>query len=123
MVEFCGDSPHAIRPRPQPLQGLSLRGDRPCKVRDRASCGACPQPWSQGSLIWSIPFGWHPFTADGTAPVMGTLPTKEFATDVTHTIVINSTGFVILMKLGHWVSRDIYNEIALDGVVVREGEQ
>ena len=54
---------------------------------------------------------------------MGILPTNEFATDVTSTIVINSAGFVILMKLGHWVSRDIYNEVALDGVVVMEGEQ
>ena len=30
---------------------------------------------------------------------------------------------VFVMKLGHWVSRDIYNEVVLDGVVVREGEQ
>ena len=92
-------------------------------AKDRASCGACPPPWSQGSLIWNIPFGWHPFTADGDVPAMGILPTNEFATDVTSTIVINSAGFVILMKLGHWVSRDIYNEVALDGVVVMEGEQ
>ena len=90
---------------------------------DRATCGACPQPWSQGTLIWNIPFGWHPLTANGNVPVLGTLPTKEFATDVRSTITINSTGFVILMKLGHWVSRDIYNEVALDGVVIMEGEQ
>ena len=92
-------------------------------VPDRASCGACPPPWSQGTLIWDIPFGWHPLGNTNAVPTIGTIPEKEFSPGVKSTIVINSTGMVFVMKLGHWVSRDIYNEIALDGMVIQEGSQ
>ena len=92
-------------------------------VRDRPSCGACPPPWSQGTLIWDIPFGWHSLGGNNMAPTMGTTPNGQFATDTKSTTVITASGMVFVMKLGHWVSRDIYNEVVLDGVVVREGNQ
>ena len=92
-------------------------------ARDRAKCGSCPPPWSNGSLIWDVPFGWHSLTESGEAPPMGTQPQGTFATDVKSTMIITSSGMVFVLKLGHWTSRDIYNEIVLDGVVIQEGSQ
>ena len=48
---------------------------------------------------------------------MGTTPNGEFATETKSTTVITASGMVFVMKLGHWVSRDIYNEVALDDYI------
>ena len=102
---------------------VKVGGHNILDMQDRVSCGACPPPWVNGTLIWDIPFGWSELDAYGNAPSIGTPPIKEFGANVHHTITINPSGTVIVMKLERWIMRNVFDEIVLDGVVVKEGEQ
>ena len=70
--------------------------------------------WSDGELVWDIPWGW---AVKNCAP--DTLPVKTMTTHYTQTFIIDESGTLSVSKLQNTVIRGTNNVIRLNGNVVQ----
>ena len=69
--------------------------------------------WSQGELVWYIPWGWRERDAE-----IGEEPVKVMPVRYNQTFRIDQHGTLSVLKFGHVVSRGTNNVIKLNGNIV-----
>jgi hypothetical protein len=69
--------------------------------------------WSQGELVWYIPWGWRERDAE-----IGEEPVKVIPVRYNQTFRIDQHGTLSVLKFGHVVSRGTNNVIKLNGNIV-----
>ena len=69
--------------------------------------------WSQGELVWHIPWGWRERDAE-----IGEEPVKVIPVRYNQTFRIDQHGTLSVLKFGHVVSRGTNNVIKLNGNIV-----
>ena len=69
--------------------------------------------WSEGSIVWEVPFGWNEYGTIGEVE-----PVETFARDIRQEFVLHSDGSAGIRKLNNQVIRSTNDVHTLNGVIV-----
>ncbi len=75
---------------------------------------AAPQPWSDGLIVWNIPFAWGEKNGDS-----GNTPIGVMGTVYNQTFMIYENGTMTVLKFGNSASRSTNGVVRLNGVIVQ----